>query len=138
MKNGRAINHGAPKYLGVLLLVLPCFAVMNRPSVKVTTKIGRVVGTEETVGPEDGFSIENNERKRFFHSFRGIPYAKPPIGELRWKVCSNIRFLPSNLHNGVNFHFHDRIQSRSAYGQLIWMEQILEIPVLNLIELRVK
>lgn len=102
MKNGRAINHGAPKYLGVLLLVLPCFAVMNRPSVKVTTKIGRVVGTEETVGPEDGFSIENNERKRFFHSFRGIPYAKPPIGELRWKDPVPFGLWPTDL-DGTNF-----------------------------------
>lgn len=39
------------------------------------TKYGRVIGTRE-----------QSMKGRIFHAYRGIPYAKPPIGNLRFKV----------------------------------------------------
>lgn len=46
---------------------------MNNVHVKLTQ--GTVIGTEETLLNGDPFYI-----------FSGIPYAKPPIGNLRFKV----------------------------------------------------
>lgn len=46
----------------------------------VVTSLGSILGSVKTT------------RKGFdFYAFRGIPYAEPPIGELRFKVSSLIR-----------------------------------------------
>lgn len=95
MKRLNPIGSGVLKCVLVLILALPCLAVLNRPAIKVTTKLGRVIGTEETIGIEDGFSPENGATRRFFHSFRGIPYAKAPIGDLRWKVKNLFKLVPN-------------------------------------------
>jgi carboxylesterase type B len=45
--------------------------------------------TEPIVSVEQGKlkgKISTNIRHGKFYSFQGIPYAKPPIGELRFKV----------------------------------------------------
>lgn len=39
-------------------------------------------------GPVKGFKIASSFDYEYFN-FHGIPYAKPPIGELRFKVCSS-------------------------------------------------
>lgn len=41
----------------------------------VPTKYGNVLG-----------SVELSRKGKAFHSFRGIPYAKAPIGNLRFKI----------------------------------------------------
>ncbi len=50
------------------------------PSPIVTTQSGQVVGT-----------TDNSFFSREYFSYRGIPYAEPPIGDLRFKV-STFRF----------------------------------------------
>lgn len=54
--------------------------------------IGFVFGTEKIVhlnqGQIRGSSMKSREGREF-KAFQGIPYAKPPIGELRFKVISN-------------------------------------------------
>ena len=47
---------------------------MDRPVVE--TSYGKLRGIRER-------DIDDNE----FYSFKGIPYAKPPIGDLRFQVC---------------------------------------------------
>ena len=60
---------------------------MNIAGATVTTKLGRVSGIIETIGEEDGYySVKGGPSIRTYASFRGIPYARPPIEELRWKV----------------------------------------------------
>lgn len=39
-------------------------------------------------GPVFG-SVETSKNGRPFNSFRGIPYASPPIGDLRFRVSKN-------------------------------------------------
>lgn len=46
----------------------------QRPVINISQ--GVVCGVEET--------LPNRES---FYSFKGIPYAEPPIGELRFEVC---------------------------------------------------
>lgn len=49
---------------------------LSASSVVVDTEFGQVRGYQQ-------FTIFENKT---FYSFRGIPYAKPPSGELRFKV----------------------------------------------------
>jgi para-nitrobenzyl esterase len=53
--------------LAVLLLITPCFAEINRA---IQTESGLVTGV---IGRDAGVTV-----------FKGIPYAEPPVGNLRW------------------------------------------------------
>ena len=50
---------------------------------KVFAAFGPIVST--TTGQIEG-TIEKSFFRRDFFSFRGIPFAEPPIGELRFRV----------------------------------------------------
>jgi len=62
---GGAVKFCSPA-LAVLLLITPCFAEINRP---IQTESGLVTGV---IG-DAGVTV-----------FKGIPYAEPPVGSLRW------------------------------------------------------
>lgn len=53
--------------LAVLLLITPCFAEINGP---IQTESGLVTGV---IGRDASVTV-----------FKGIPYAEPPVGNLRW------------------------------------------------------
>lgn len=51
---------------------------------------------ETTNGRVQGFRRTTLLRNIPFYSFKGIPYAKPPIGHLRFKVRS-LPYIPSSI-----------------------------------------
>ena len=64
----------------IFLLVLDALCVINN-RVTVNTKLGRVIGTIEMIGHDT----------KSFYSFKGVPFARPPIGDLRWNVGSFLK-----------------------------------------------
>lgn len=64
------------KQFGVLLLTLAlCFRETYCKIVTVNITQGTLVG-----------KVEVSSRQQNYYAFRGIPYAKPPVGKLRFKV----------------------------------------------------
>lgn len=61
----------------IILVIFYCITI-TYANVIVETKLGKVAGKRVD-------SIIPNEK---YYSFLGIPYAEPPVGELRFKVRS--------------------------------------------------
>lgn len=51
-----------------------------------------MVQVEVAQGILEGEAI-NNEYGGTYHSFKGVPFAEPPVGDLRFKVCKIIANL---------------------------------------------
>lgn len=67
-------------WAGIKSFADDCYRYYHREQVTVKTKSGIV----------KGFKIASHYNYRYFN-FLGIPYAKPPIGDLRFKVCIRIQ-----------------------------------------------
>lgn len=68
----------------ILLAAAVCDSAATAQSPTVHTKNGQLIGSIETTAIE----------KREFFAFRGIRYAKPPVGPLRFKVSATTTFAP--------------------------------------------
>lgn len=66
----------------------------ERKFVTVSTEYGQVRGQSDRTQFE----------KRPYFAFKGIPYAKPPVGELRFKVCYLSSSPSSPLPQSNNFY----------------------------------
>lgn len=76
------------KIITLNILIVLCNAIFIKEDPIVETKLGIVKG--KTVHSRSGMP---------FYAFQGIPYAKPPVGDLRFKVsrrsCQKHRTLNS-------------------------------------------
>jgi len=96
----------------IFLLVLDALCVINN-RVTVNTKLGRVIGTIEMIGKDDGHDTKS------FYSFKGVPFARPPIGDLRWNVGSFLKMeLISFTGKFLMFNFH-RIHCHTKDGLML-------------------
>lgn len=69
------------KYFG-WHLVLSVWSSLNSPALIINeSPVAEIPSLGNVVG-----SVKFSESGRKYHSFRGIPYAEPPIGDLRFKV----------------------------------------------------
>lgn len=65
--------HSVVFQLTVLITYAGCLPDLKHA--KLSTKYGEVIGL-----------MEKSRGGREYYSFRGIPFAKPPVGDLRFKV----------------------------------------------------
>ena len=75
----------APLPLPLLVLVLVAVAgraqEVARREIVIGTRLGRLQGRLEYAE-----TFNSGGSSRYYYAFRGIPYARPPIGDLRWAV----------------------------------------------------
>ena len=64
----------------LLILLPPVWSV----GLKIDLRVGSVQGGIEKVQG----SADNGDGGKNYASFSGIPYAEPPVGKLRFKVCT--------------------------------------------------
>ena len=69
---------GMGRLSSLSLLLLCCLLILEAyADVTVETQSGRVRGAIKEWRGQDGLGT--------YYSFRGIPYAKPPVGDLVWR-----------------------------------------------------
>lgn len=111
--------------LGVLLISVTITATSADDEHKIIeTKNGQIRGLRKTT----------LLKKVPYDSFKGIPYAKPPIGDLRFKV-NKIAHVLWSLRCVVYFNRCFRHQNRLNRGhQQYWMHLNTATPAINLID----
>lgn len=82
--------NGANVYLFVLLISSLEYFIISSP---------RTFVVETPSGPVRGLVLRTVWNSVKYSSFKGIPYAKPPLGDLRFKVnlSKTLLFFPSDL-----------------------------------------
>ncbi len=70
-----------------LLIVLSVIALTIVPTA-ISDDVNTIVETNS--GPVRGKLFETLFDRRPYYAFKGIPYAEPPVGKLRFKVCDSV------------------------------------------------
>lgn len=80
---------------------IPKSELTHRPSslVLIETKLGTVIGYEQKA------------LNRTINVFYGLPYAEPPVGELRFKKTKLIKKFPHDPYSALSFKPHCRVLS---------------------------
>lgn len=81
---------------------------------------------ETSYGPVRGLKRTSAVGDQFF-SFRGIPYAKPPVGELRFRVNSVETIITVGRIGNI---FHLRIPNYRKFGLIRLMQLNLDLLLL--------
>ena len=76
------------------ILVVFCCTICIANAIRINTKLGEIEG----ITNDDGV-----------HSFLNIPYAEPPVGELRWKPTKPL----------INPHFGDKCYDATKWGNAV-------------------
>lgn len=63
---------------------LPLFSVLLLFDWSLAAEFSPVI--ETTKGPVKGLVLTSSRESKKYHSYRGIPYGKPPVGYLRFRV----------------------------------------------------
>ena len=74
-------------YVVILIVILLSVVYVTSDNPKVSTKFGDIVGKEITIPLELPY--------KNVHQYLGIPYAKPPVGDLRFEKPENVSSLPT-------------------------------------------
>lgn len=76
-------------YLSLIFRKMKCSIVELILFISVNVVSSATVRVKTDNGDVEGTVAKSLFAKRNFYSFKGIPYAKPPVGELRFKVNFN-------------------------------------------------
>lgn len=90
----------------------------ERSLVSLKTNLGMLIGYRKTV------------QNRTINVFYGVPYAKAPVGKLRFRRTSLIRHFPDEPYNALRFKPHCAQKAASKYGK---DEQFSEVSLVNLV-----
>ncbi|KAH3810456.1 hypothetical protein DPMN_138848 [Dreissena polymorpha] len=109
----------------VLLLLLAIPVIQSQDSAEQ-------VSVETPLGIFNGLSdiITLNKSRKFYTAFKGVPYAKPPVNDLRFRRPLPMEFKNDHIHNAT---FH-RLQCVQPPGALrnITLEQSEDCLYLNI------
>lgn len=121
--------------LGILDLEYHKAELRNRPKslISVETELGTLIGYKQQVHHQRVFSSEGfeNQANASINVFYGVPYAQPPVEELRFRRTRPMERFPTNPYNALQhkphcaqrhakkYHAEDRFDEDCLYAN-IW------------------